>query len=329
MASAAVFDMTLPLVGAELPFDASLIEAERTNISTENRQEWLAERRKRFGCSDIPAIMGEDKYRSPLEVWADKRGLLACDDEMSEPAELGLELEPYLLHRFAMRTGRVIYANRNLFVSKRFPWLAGTPDGFDVTDPGLPTDVQVKTTGRDGWTDTEVPPYVYTQVQSELLLLGVPIAVVVALTGGFGPLRARQYVLSADEEHQLRIIAECERMRRRVDQNDPPPPDGTASSAGVIRQLYPQHVESFSIELNEEFSSLAADLAELKETKKEVDARIEEISQRIKMAMEENEYAATADGTHAFTFKTQFHRAYTRIVEAGSTRVLRATKPRP
>jgi predicted phage-related endonuclease len=37
-------------------------------------EQWLADRRKRIGGSDIDAILGLSPYRTPVDVWAEKPG---------------------------------------------------------------------------------------------------------------------------------------------------------------------------------------------------------------------------------------------------------------
>ena len=325
-----VYVMELPMIGEELPFDPSLIDATRTNVTSDNRQTWLAERRKRFGCSDIPAIMGEDKYRSPLEVWAEKSGIYVPEDEMMVKAEFGLEMEPYLLHRFSQKTGRKVCWNKHMFVSKRYPWLSGTPDSFDLTDlkEGIVAEAQVKTSGREGWTEDEVPPYVYTQCQASNMLLGSPYCLVIwMMTGGFGPAPALEYVLPADEDHFVRIITACNEMQRRIEENDPPLPDGSDSANRVISHLYGITNEGETANLPDSMDDVAEELSVLAALKKKTDSRIEELRQVLKMEIQGNEYAVTPGG-HAFTFRTQYRREYTKNVPATEFRVLRAVKAR-
>lgn len=39
-----------------------------------SREEWLKERKKSLGGSDMGAVLGLNKYRSPYTVWAEKTG---------------------------------------------------------------------------------------------------------------------------------------------------------------------------------------------------------------------------------------------------------------
>lgn len=47
-------------------------------ISTINmtHEDWLKERRHSIGGSDVGALLGLNRYRSPYTVWAEKIGLL-------------------------------------------------------------------------------------------------------------------------------------------------------------------------------------------------------------------------------------------------------------
>ena len=46
-----------------------------------NRAEWLNWRRTGLGGSDIAAVLGLSKWRTPWDVWADKKGLLPEKEE--------------------------------------------------------------------------------------------------------------------------------------------------------------------------------------------------------------------------------------------------------
>ena len=88
----------------------------KTDTSRMTREEWLEERRKSIGGSDIGAILGLNKWSSPYTVWANKTGRLP-DSEPNEAMRQGTDLEDYVAHRFMERTGlrvaRVNYILRN------------------------------------------------------------------------------------------------------------------------------------------------------------------------------------------------------------------------
>ncbi|AZM46609.1 hypothetical protein DMB38_12995 [Streptomyces sp. WAC 06738] len=71
-----------------------------------DRADWLAARRHGIGSSDVPAILGVVKERTPLHVYLDKRGEL--DDDAGEPAFWGNQHEETVARVWAMRNRSVI-----------------------------------------------------------------------------------------------------------------------------------------------------------------------------------------------------------------------------
>ena len=64
-----------------------------------SREEWLKERKKSLGGSDMGAVLGLNKYRSPYTVWAEKTGRIGEEPE-NEAMRIGRDLEPYVASRF-------------------------------------------------------------------------------------------------------------------------------------------------------------------------------------------------------------------------------------
>jgi predicted phage-related endonuclease len=46
----------------------------KENQAMNTPEQWLADRRKCIGGSDIDAILGLSPYRTPVDVWAEKTG---------------------------------------------------------------------------------------------------------------------------------------------------------------------------------------------------------------------------------------------------------------
>lgn len=89
---------------------------ERIKTSNMTRAEWLEERRRSIGGSEVGAILGLNPYAGPFSVWANKTGKVP-DAEPSEAMRQGTDLEDYVARRFSERTGlrveRVNYLLRN------------------------------------------------------------------------------------------------------------------------------------------------------------------------------------------------------------------------
>ena len=59
--------------------------------------EWLEQRKKGIGGSDVAAIMGLSPWRTPAEVWFEKTGRVEPPDLSDKPyVQKGVELEAYV-----------------------------------------------------------------------------------------------------------------------------------------------------------------------------------------------------------------------------------------
>ena len=140
--------------------------------------EQIALRRNTLGASEIAAVCGLDPFRGPWDVWADKRGL-DIREEFAE-SDMGHLFERPLLEHYSRKTG-VSLTYPETLIHPIHRWVSATPDG-------LASDrvVQVKVVGANmahKW-DSGVPEYVVCQVQWEMMVAGLPLAVVVACVGG-------------------------------------------------------------------------------------------------------------------------------------------------
>ena len=74
------------------------------------REEWLAYRRTGIGGSDAAAVIGLNPYRSTIELYADKMGMMP-EKEDNEAMRLGRDLEQYVADRFCEETGKKVRRN--------------------------------------------------------------------------------------------------------------------------------------------------------------------------------------------------------------------------
>ena len=154
------------------------------------REQWLEERGRGIGGSDAPVVLGLSPWKTRLELWGEKSGTIPAPVLDSDAVEMGHELEPIALRRYAKKSGRPAVAWPSTLIVQHadpaFPWALCTPDGLTFDrDRGLGL-VQVKTTGeynRDDW-EEGVPLHVEAQVQHEMEVTGATWATVVVLIGG-------------------------------------------------------------------------------------------------------------------------------------------------
>ena len=176
--------------------------------------EQLQERTQWIGSSDVPALLGVDRYRNLADLYAEKAGLVELTVTSSAAADWGDRLEPVMCEWVAETVGEEVVRGEH----------RQSPDGIlraqlDGWLPSLGETVEVKTSGLlnpmfrpdvDGWGEdgTDAVPYrVIAQVQFALMLSGAPRGHVAAfLGGGVGP---RRYVIEAMPELQAEIERRC------------------------------------------------------------------------------------------------------------------------
>ena len=125
------------------------------NLQPLTRDEWLRERRKGIGASDVAAALGLDRYKSPLTLWAEKRGELPERKE-TFPMRMGKMMEPVLHQFYEEETGRKLVdpGEYMIVVHPDFEWFRCTPDRLHVSDDhwhGAPCEMKAlgETTGKD------------------------------------------------------------------------------------------------------------------------------------------------------------------------------------
>ncbi len=88
----------------------------KTNTNdTADRENWLRERKKGIGGSDVAAVLGLSPWRTPLDVFNDKTAETVDEKPQSDAAHFGTILEDVVADEFARRTGfKVVRFNKTL-----------------------------------------------------------------------------------------------------------------------------------------------------------------------------------------------------------------------
>lgn len=183
------------------------------------KEDWLQHRSKGIGGSDAPAICGVSPWKSPYQVWLEKRGE-AQHKEDNEPMFWGRTLEPVIRQRYADVTGRTVTIPKDVLIHPKYNWMLGSLDG--LTDDRV---VEIKTSrSPQGWGEpgtNEIPDVYMIQVQHYMTVTRLSLADVVALIGGSD---FRIYEVPADPELQDLIIEKEAAFWKMVQDGTPPDP---------------------------------------------------------------------------------------------------------
>jgi len=168
-------------------------------MGANDRMEFLTARRLGIGGSDIGAIMGLSKWKSPVDVWLDKTGRTEPDLEMSEPAYFGIELESFVAAEYSKRSGNKVQRVNQIIKHPQHAWMLANIDRAVVADGSRARlDKDGKLTGIKGllecktasaylereWSDGSAPLAYVAQCQWYMAVTGAEWCDLAVLIGG-------------------------------------------------------------------------------------------------------------------------------------------------
>ena len=168
-----------------------------------DKGKWLKARRAGIGGSEIAAIIGENHWNSPRQIWMSKMGMF--DDkppQQSEAARWGNLLETVVADEWALREGRKYIHIPVILQHDEEPWLLANIDGFTVSADGAQVTgiLEIKTTSafnNDAWEHGPLPFHYLCQTNWYCGITGLGVYTIVCLVGGQ---KLYSYELPADPE---------------------------------------------------------------------------------------------------------------------------------
>lgn len=254
----------------------------RQIISTKSmsRYEWLLDRRKGLGGSDIGILLGLNKYRSPYQLWLDKTGQLDIDpdDEGSEAAYWGTTLEEVVAKEFEERTGKKVRRRNQVFQHPDYPFLRANIDRDVVGEPAI---LECKTANQflaQEWAGDEIPQTYLCQVQHYMNVLNRDYCYVAVLIGGQKFIWKR---IDRDQELIDLIQERCiDFWENNVLAGIPPAIDGSDATEAYLKEKYADTEEN-TVELPSKFDELIKQKKELEATIKQLDTSVKQIKNEI------------------------------------------------
>lgn len=300
-------------------------------MTSAERLEWLKNRQTGIGGSDVAAILGLSRYKSPLDVYNNKVGEVSYS-EQSQAAYWGTQLEDIVAKEFQKRTGmKVQKVNSQL---SRDGWMHANIDRA-VVNPELSGNVRVldedkqAETGRllttdailecktassfiaDQWgpsqeaeivagkavVEHKIPIYYETQVQWYMGVTGAKRCYVAALLGGQD---FRIYCVERDDDVIEALQQQCrEFWFEHVLKQVPPSP----ATQEEVQKLFTQD-DGQMVEAPNEVAADIGELRNLTERIKELEGEQKVVKDRICAALGEKT-GFTIAGEKACTFKYQ------------------------
>lgn len=251
-------------------------KARLTDTSAMSRSEWLKLRASGIGGSDAGAIMGLNKYATPLSVYFAKKDLAV--QEGSKAAEWGNILEDPIRQKAREELGIQIETVPGMFTNKEHDFMNANFDGLVFVEgekeiagsvvSGLGGhEIKTSRTG-DGFTTDEIPDSYYVQIQHYMAVTGLTFFVLTVFI--FDQYTGRHYVIPRNEEFIERLIeAESTFWNDFVLANVMPAPTGNENELDLVKAL----------PMAEEIT-LSEDTEQLLEEKAAIDGQIKDLQEK-------------------------------------------------
>jgi putative phage-type endonuclease len=257
----------------------------------------LFERTQGLGGSDVAVLLGLSSFKTPVQLWAEKRGLpsMQTHDE-SLVLRLGHHLEPFIATEFERLQGLKTHGHPAPLFHPDYPMFYGHIDRF-VTQPGKPawgpdgrllTDsiLECKSANafaRSQWGEEgsdQMPAAYLLQVIWYLAITGCKRAYVAALVGQ----KLHCYEVYRDLSLEAMVLQKAKHFwDEHIVKGIPP----AVSERCDVQLLYPQGDAERCKEADEGLYQILADYRALAEQSRAVEAQAESLKLRLQDAMGE------------------------------------------
>lgn len=281
-----------------------------------SREEWLEARRQGIGGSDVSAIAGLNKWKSPVGVYLDKVGQSPLKDTAGEAAYWGNVMEGIVAQEFSIRTGLKVRRRNAILKHPEHEFMFANVDRLII---GKREGLECKTASeylKNEWEDDEIPAAYLLQIQHYMAVTGYKAWHIAVLIGGNKFIHKR---IERDEELISYLIQiEKDFWENHVLKEIPPAFDGSDASVDLLKALYPESDPASEINLPKDVETLIEALEVIKSDIKESETQKKEYENQIKALMGASEKAFA--GTRKITWKSN---SVTRI----DSKRLKAEKP--
>jgi putative phage-type endonuclease len=202
-----------------------------------SREEWLANRMKGIGGSEISAVIGMNPYMDNVTLWKIKTGQIEPEDISDKPfVKYGNDAEYHLRELFKLDFPEysVSYEENNSFFNDRYPWARASLDGWLTDENGRKGILEIKTTEilqsmqKEKW-NKQIPQNYYCQVLFYMAVLEADFAILKAqlktVFDGVPYLQTKHYPIErSDVEDDIKyLMQEGERFWQYVLSGKQPP----------------------------------------------------------------------------------------------------------
>lgn len=296
--------------------------ADAIPVSTweDNDATWLSVRSGGIGASDVASILGYNRYTTPWKVWAEKTGQAVDEREMSAAAQLGIDLEPWLLGQAEKMLGEPVRKTAaRSYAHPDYRHHLASPDGYVA---GFEYGVELKTAGLfgfgtpEGWTEDSVPLGYEFQVRWQMHVMNWDRVYIIALVAGLGMVA---YQIDRDPDLEKAMVTQVEDWWDRYVTAYVEPPLGRGDN-DTLGDLYPEATNEAIDLTGTDALTLAAEYRRHAEAEKAAKEAKEATAAELKALLGENQ-KGLVEGRPLVTWANRlgsidYKKALTKICEA-------------
>lgn len=252
-----------------------------------DKLEWLKERQCGIGGSDVGAILGVNRYKTPFEVYIEKTEPIEEIKDQFESAYWGDQLEEIVAKEFEKRTSKKVRRDRKHYKHKDYPFMVANIDRRVVGENAI---LECKTANQyltNEWQEDEVPASYLLQVQHYLFVTGAEVGYIAVLIGG------QKFIwkeIQRDEELIQMIIESEKNFWKLVQDKTPPALDGSSAAEKYLKEKYKEAETDKSIELGFEYKEKIKSYLDMKVQLKNFETQVKELENQIKFQLGNAEY---------------------------------------
>ena len=290
----------------------------------------MDDRTRFIGASEISAVLGLNPWKTALQLWGEKTGLVPAKDlSTNEAVEWGTRLERVVSAKFAEKHDVKLIAYKKRYVHPAHSFISCELDNIIAGTDEL---VEIKTCNANAykdWTDPNQIPQHYTiQVNTQLGLSGRTKGHIAVLCGGQ---RYFEKVVMFDQKLYDETIERTVAFWKMVE--DRTPPEAVGEDNDTLLQFYPKAGEL--LEAVEQMNTSIALLQETKAHIKSLEEQKDGLEASLKQVIGENQGIKTS--AYIVTWKEQSRAVvdtdalkrdglYEGYTKESKTRVLRIAK---
>jgi putative phage-type endonuclease len=279
----------------------------RYNMITEEQRQ---QRMLGIGGSDMPIILGLSRYKTPYQLYLEKKGIVSTGDEMTPVQYWGNRLEEVIRDEFSIRN-KVKIETPDTLIHPILNFMRANIDGYivdwdSILEVKCSSQFMANEWGEDG--SDAIPMAYLVQVAHYCSVKNANSAYIAVLIGGND---YRQYKYVRDFDLEKSIIESASAFWEAVQKDLPPP----AVNQVDLKLMYPRHNQGKQINLSDDVYTHFNKLTEVKAKMKELQEIEEESRFKIMEHMKDGECLVDVTGRPLVTWKANKRGARTFLLK--------------